>query len=76
MLSHLSVRARNMHVLFATCFDPKQVGGWGQGGVVGINAWQGSGAALSLYSDWDQTGSPHCDASLSKLRRQCACLAS
>lgn len=41
VLSHLSVRARNMHVLFATCFDPKQVGG-GQGGVVGMDAWQGS----------------------------------
>ncbi|PRW33076.1 alpha-glucan water chloroplastic [Chlorella sorokiniana] len=25
VLSHLSVRARNMHVLFATCFDPKQL---------------------------------------------------
>lgn len=25
MLAHLSVRARNMHVLFATCFDGGQL---------------------------------------------------
>ena len=33
VLSHVSVRARNMHVLFATCHDPEvwmRVLGWSQ----------------------------------------------